>query len=269
MLLRDRLGNWTYQFAAAVDDLHQGVDLVIRGRDLLESTGRQIYLAALLGRTQPPVFMHHPLIMKSPEQKLSKSDGDTGHPQPAGRRPDGAGDRAGSTGRHRLTRLYDGRQCWRWPSSCSPRLSCSPRSPRPHVLTRLRAGRRRWTQPRGRTSSNLPPAWRAAQKGRPNDPALMYLLAWAQSLSGRPGDALVMLRRIAELGVPTDAAENDDFRRVRVLPGWAELEARIAAVAYRRASRRAAPRPRAVAFCGGAGTAASRAAASRRAAACP
>ena len=73
-------------------------------------------------------------------------------------------------------------------------------------------------------------AWRAAQKGRPNDPALMYLLARAQSLSGRPGDALVMLRRIAELGVPTDAADNDDFRRVRALPGWAELEARIAAV---------------------------------------
>lgn len=78
MLLRDRLGNWTYQFAAVVDDLQQGVDLVIRGRDLLESTGRQIYLAALLGRTQAPVFMHHPLIMKSPQQKLSKSDGDTG-----------------------------------------------------------------------------------------------------------------------------------------------------------------------------------------------
>ena len=25
-----------------------------------------------------PRFSHHPLIMKSPEQKLSKSDGDTG-----------------------------------------------------------------------------------------------------------------------------------------------------------------------------------------------
>lgn len=78
ILVRDRLGNWTYQFAAAVDDLEQGVDLVIRGRDLLESTGRQIYLAALLGRAEAPVFMHHPLVMKSPQQKLSKSDGDTG-----------------------------------------------------------------------------------------------------------------------------------------------------------------------------------------------
>ncbi len=78
MLLRDRLGNWTYQFAAAVDDLHQGVRPGDPRPGPARATGRQIYLAALLGRTQPPVFMHHPLIMKSPEQKLSKSDGDTG-----------------------------------------------------------------------------------------------------------------------------------------------------------------------------------------------
>ena len=56
----------------------QGVTLVIRGDDLLASTGRQIQLARLLGRDEPPVFLHHPLIMKSPDQKLSKSDGDTG-----------------------------------------------------------------------------------------------------------------------------------------------------------------------------------------------
>ena len=68
-------------------------------------------------------------------------------------------------------------------------------------------------------------AWRAAQKGRPNDPELMYLLARAQSLSGRPGDALVMLRRLAQSGVRTDARDNADFERVRRLPGWAELEA--------------------------------------------
>ena len=73
-------------------------------------------------------------------------------------------------------------------------------------------------------------AWRAAQKGRPNDPDLMYILARAQSLSGRPGDALVMLRRLAQLGVATDAASNDDFRRVRALPGWSELEAMLSAV---------------------------------------
>jgi len=78
VLVRDRLGNWTYQFVAAVDDFRQDIDLVIRGVDLLPSTGRQIRLARLLGRATPAEFRHHPLIMKSPDQKLSKSDGDTG-----------------------------------------------------------------------------------------------------------------------------------------------------------------------------------------------
>jgi glutamyl-tRNA synthetase/glutamyl-Q tRNA(Asp) synthetase len=78
VLARDRDGNWTYQFAVVVDDWQQGVNVVVRGEDLLDSTGRQIQLARLLGRYEPPVFLHHPLIMKSPAQKLSKSDGDTG-----------------------------------------------------------------------------------------------------------------------------------------------------------------------------------------------
>jgi glutamyl-tRNA synthetase/glutamyl-Q tRNA(Asp) synthetase len=78
LLVRDRDGNWTYQFAATVDDYVQGVTHVIRGDDLLPSTGRQIQLARRLGRIEPPAFLHHPLIMKSPTQKLSKSDGDTG-----------------------------------------------------------------------------------------------------------------------------------------------------------------------------------------------
>jgi glutamyl-tRNA synthetase/glutamyl-Q tRNA(Asp) synthetase len=78
LLLRDRSGNWTYQFAVTVDDWRQGVDLVIRGIDLLPSTGRQLRLARLLGRERMPVFFHHSLVMKTPEQKLSKSDGDTG-----------------------------------------------------------------------------------------------------------------------------------------------------------------------------------------------
>ncbi|MGH9408668.1 MAG: glutamate--tRNA ligase family protein [Vicinamibacterales bacterium] len=78
VLIRDRLGNWTYQFCVSADDDRQGVDLVIRGEDLLASTGRQMRLARLLGRETPAAFLHHALIMKSPDQKLSKSDGDTG-----------------------------------------------------------------------------------------------------------------------------------------------------------------------------------------------
>jgi glutamyl/glutaminyl-tRNA synthetase len=78
LLIRDRDGHWTYQFAVTVDDARQGVTAVVRGTDLLSSTGRQIRLARMIGRTEPPVFVHHPLIWKSPGHKLSKSDGDTG-----------------------------------------------------------------------------------------------------------------------------------------------------------------------------------------------
>lgn len=70
-------------------------------------------------------------------------------------------------------------------------------------------------------------AWRSVQTGPPRDPDLMYLLARAQCLSGRPDDALVMLRRLADMGVSTDAATNGDFRRARALPGWPEVEAII------------------------------------------
>ena len=78
LLIRDRRGNWTYQFAVTVDDYLQGITHVIRGVDLLPSTGRQILLGRLLGRPEPAAFAHHGLIMKSATQKLSKSDGDTG-----------------------------------------------------------------------------------------------------------------------------------------------------------------------------------------------
>jgi glutamyl/glutaminyl-tRNA synthetase len=54
------------------------VDLVVRGEDLQESTGRQILLGRLLGRAAAPVFLHHPLIRKPSGAKLSKSGGDTG-----------------------------------------------------------------------------------------------------------------------------------------------------------------------------------------------
>ncbi len=77
LLLVDRDGNWTYQFAVTVDDMVQGVNLVVRGDDLLASTGRQILLARMLGRAVPPRFLHHGLIMKSATQKLSKADRDT------------------------------------------------------------------------------------------------------------------------------------------------------------------------------------------------
>jgi glutamyl/glutaminyl-tRNA synthetase len=78
LLVRDRDGHWTYQFAATVDDWQQGVTLVVRGADLESSTGRQVALARLLGRDEPPIFLHHPLVLDEHGRKLSKSAGDTG-----------------------------------------------------------------------------------------------------------------------------------------------------------------------------------------------
>ena len=78
LLVRDRNGNWTYQLAVVVDDLRHAVDLVIRGEDLLSSTGRQIRLARMLGREHPPVYLHHPLIRREDGAKLSKASGDAG-----------------------------------------------------------------------------------------------------------------------------------------------------------------------------------------------
>lgn len=74
LLLLDRSGQWTYQFAVTADDLVHEVDLIVRGEDLLPSTGRQIRLGKLLGREQPALFLHHPLIRDDAGAKLSKKE---------------------------------------------------------------------------------------------------------------------------------------------------------------------------------------------------
>ena len=61
-----------------VDDLRQGIDVVVRGRDLLHATPAQIRLGRLLGRATPASFLHHRLIRRPDGSKLSKSSGDTG-----------------------------------------------------------------------------------------------------------------------------------------------------------------------------------------------
>lgn len=78
LLVRDRNGNWTYQFCVTVDDWRHGVTLVVRGEDLLASTGRQILLARLLGRAEAPAFLHHPLIRNEAGEKLAKRDAAAG-----------------------------------------------------------------------------------------------------------------------------------------------------------------------------------------------
>jgi hypothetical protein len=83
-------------------------------------------------------------------------------------------------------------------------------------------------------------AWAAYRKGKSNDAEVMLLVARAQSLSGRPLDALVMLERIAALGAATDAATSEDFARVRALPRWFELSERLKA----RSPNERAPSPK-------------------------
>ncbi len=75
--LRDQHGNWTYTLCVVVDDLRHEIDLVIRGDDLLEATPVQVSLGRLLGRAEPPRFLHHPLIRRGDGRKLSKADGAT------------------------------------------------------------------------------------------------------------------------------------------------------------------------------------------------
>lgn len=77
-LLRDRNNNFTYQFCVTVDDLDQNIDVIIRGEDLLASSGRQLQLARVIGRKRPPGLLHHALLMREDGLKLSKSLGDTG-----------------------------------------------------------------------------------------------------------------------------------------------------------------------------------------------
>lgn len=76
-LLRDRHGCYTYQFAVVADDIFQGVNLIVRGQDLLNSTARQIQLWQSLSSDPVPNVAHHPLICDRSGQKLSKSQGST------------------------------------------------------------------------------------------------------------------------------------------------------------------------------------------------
>jgi glutamyl/glutaminyl-tRNA synthetase len=67
-----------YQLASVIDDIHFGVDLIVRGEDLFESTLAQLYLSACLGNvTFAQVrFVHHVLLQNAAGEKMSKSAGD-------------------------------------------------------------------------------------------------------------------------------------------------------------------------------------------------
>jgi glutamyl/glutaminyl-tRNA synthetase len=83
-VVRKRDGFPAYQLSSMVDDLHYGVDLIVRGEDLWGSTLAQLYLSYPLGAAdfadaagfRDVRFYHHPLLMAGGE-KLSKSAGAT------------------------------------------------------------------------------------------------------------------------------------------------------------------------------------------------
>ena len=69
-------GTAAYQLATVVDDAASGIDLVVRGDDLLPSTARQIELQRVLGFPTPS-YLHLPLVIGPDGRRLAKRHGDT------------------------------------------------------------------------------------------------------------------------------------------------------------------------------------------------
>jgi glutamyl-tRNA synthetase len=67
-------GVHAYQLAVVVDDGDLGVTQVVRGDDLLSSTGRQALLQRLLG-LPTPVYGHVPLMYAGTGERLAKRHG--------------------------------------------------------------------------------------------------------------------------------------------------------------------------------------------------
>jgi glutamyl-tRNA synthetase len=75
-VINKRGGEPAYQLAVVVDDADCGVTEVLRGKDLLPSTPRQLLLYDALG-LQAPAFVHVPLVVGPDGRRLAKRHGDT------------------------------------------------------------------------------------------------------------------------------------------------------------------------------------------------
>lgn len=62
-----------YALAVVVDDAHQGITHVVRGRDLFAATAVQRLLHQLLGLPRPR-YLHHPLLLSADGRRLAKRD---------------------------------------------------------------------------------------------------------------------------------------------------------------------------------------------------
>ena len=67
-------GAYAYNLAVVVDDAAQGVEEVVRGSDLAESTPRQLWLARALGLPEPS-HAHVPLVLGPDGARLAKRHG--------------------------------------------------------------------------------------------------------------------------------------------------------------------------------------------------
>ena len=74
-ILRRSDGLYGYQLAVVVDDAMSGVTEVVRGRDILSATPRQLYLQRLLG-VDAPAYVHIPLLVDAQGRRLAKRDKD-------------------------------------------------------------------------------------------------------------------------------------------------------------------------------------------------
>lgn len=72
-IIKRKDGLYAYNLAVVIDDIDQGVNEVVRGTDLIDTTGKQISLYKLLN-AQPPRYLHLPLATSAPGQKLSKQN---------------------------------------------------------------------------------------------------------------------------------------------------------------------------------------------------
>lgn len=72
-----RRGQPSYQLAVVVDDHRQGITQIVRGDDLLASTGRQMLLRRALGLRGRAEYTHLPLVRGADGRRLAKRHGDT------------------------------------------------------------------------------------------------------------------------------------------------------------------------------------------------
>ena len=74
-IIRRSDGVYAYQLAVVVDDAMMGVNQVVRGSDLLDSTPRQLWLQQELGYDHPE-YGHVPLLLSETGRRLAKRDRD-------------------------------------------------------------------------------------------------------------------------------------------------------------------------------------------------